>query len=258
MQDTAKPTHPMRILSFVASVLVSASSFAADVAPLIAKVDTLDVQGKNADALAISLEAEKLAPNDAEVLRRVAKQYAEAVLDAKGDAAKKAAADKSLDYAKRAVAAAPKNALARLSLAICYGRAATVSDAKTKIAYSKLIKEHADAALALDPNNDLTHFVLGSWCYEIANLGTFLRAAARVVYGALPSATNEDAAKFLERAVQLNPRRVCSHASLGRCYVALGQKDKAKQSFQRALALPDGDKGDDIVKKQTREALADL
>ena len=237
---------------------VVSSSFAADIAPLIAKVDVLDTQGKNAEALALSLEAEKLAPTDAEVLRRVAKQYAEAVLDAKGDAAKKAAADKSLDYAKRAVATAPKNALARLSLAICYGRAASVADAKTKIAYSKLIKEHADAALALDPNNDLTYFVLGSWSYEIANLGTLLRAAARVVYGALPSATNQDAARFLERAVQLNPRRVCSHASLGRCYVALGQKEKAKQSLQRALALPDGDKGDDIVKKQAREALDDL
>ena len=250
--------HHTSLLSILALVLIPASSFASDIAPRLAKVDALDSQGKNADALALCLDAEKLAPDDAEVLRRVAKQYAEAVLDAKGNAAKKAAADKSLEYAKRAVAADPKNALARLSLAICYGRAATVADGKTKIAYSKLIKEHADAALALDPNNDLTHFVLGSWCYEIANLGTLLRAAARVVYGAIPTATNQDAARFLERAVQLNPRRVCNHASLGRTYAALGEKAKAQQSFQRALALPAGDKGDDIVKSNVREALADL
>ena len=181
--------HHSSLLSLLALVLIPASSFANDIAPRLAKVDALDTQGKNAEALALCLEVEQLAPEDAEVLRRVAKQYAEAVLDAKGNTAKKAAADKSLEYAKRAVAAGPKNALARLSLAICYGRAATVADGKTKIAYSKLIKEHADAALALDPNNDLTHFVLGSWCYEIANLGTLLRAAARVVYGALPTAT---------------------------------------------------------------------
>lgn len=245
-------------LSFIALVLIPVSSFADDIAPRLAKVDALDLQGKNVEALALCLEAEKLAPEDAEVLRRVAKQYAEAVLDAKGNAAKKAAADKSLEYAKRAVTAGPKNALARLSLAICYGRAATVADGKTKIAYSKLIKEHADAALALDPNNDLTHFVLGSWCYEIANLSTLLRAAARVVYGAIPTATNQDAARFLERAVQLNPRRVCNHASLGRTYVALGDKAKAQQSFQKALSLPDSDKGDDTLKNSVREFLADL
>lgn len=248
-------TFPLSLLTLV---FLSASSFASDVAPRLTKIDALDAQGKNADALTLCLEAEKLAPDDAEVLRRVAKQYAEAVLDAKGTAAKKAAADKSLEYAKRAVAADPKNALARLSLAICYGRAATVADGKTKIAYSKLIKEHADAALTLDPNNDLTHFVLGSWCYEIANLSAFLRAAARVVYGALPTATNQDAARYLERAVQLNPRRVCNHASLGRAYAALGEKTKAQQCYQRALALPAGDKGDDIVKNTVREALADL
>ena len=121
-----------------------------------------------------------------------------------------------------------------------------------------MIKEHADAALALDPNNDLTHFVLGSWCYEIANLGTLLRAAARVVYGALPTATNQDAARFLERAVQLNPRRVCSHASLGRTYAVLGEKAKARQSYERALTLPASDKGDDIVKAGVREALESL
>lgn len=250
--------HRSSLLSLLALVLIPASSFANDIAPRLAKIDALDTQGKNTEALALCLELEKVAPDDAEVLRRVAKQYAEAVLDAKGNTAKKAAADKSLEYAKRAVAAGPKNALARLSLAICYGRAATVADGKTKIAYSKLIKEHADAALALDPNNDLTHFVLGSWCYEIANLGTLLRAAARVVYGALPTATNQDAARFLERAVQLNPRRVCSHASLGRTYAVLGEKAKARQSYERALTLPASDKGDDIVKAGVREALESL
>ena len=250
--------HHSSLLSVVAVFLIRASSFADDLAPRLAKVDALDAQGKNEEALALSLETEKLAPDNAEVLRRVAKQYAEAVLDAKGSTAKKSAADRSLDYAKRAVAADPKNALARLSLAICYGRAATVADSKTKIAYSKLIKDHADAALALNPNNDLTHFVLGSWCYEIANLGTLLRAAARVVYGTLPTATNQDAVRFLERAVQLNPRRVCNHASLGRAYAALGEKAKAQQCFQRALDLPAGDKGDEIVKNGVREVLATL
>lgn len=251
----------MRIPSLVAllaAILLPAVSLGADVAGLLEKADALDKQGRNREALALCLEAERFAPNDAEVLRRTAKQYAETVLDAKDDSTKRAIAEKSLGYARRAVAAAPKNALTHLALAICYGRAATVSDNKTKIAYSKLIKQHADDALALDPSNDLTHFVLGSWSYEIANLGAFLRAIARVAYGTLPSATNQDAIRHLEKAVALNPRRVCSHAALGRCYAAVGDREKARQSLQRALALPESDKGDDLVKKQAREDLGKL
>ncbi|MEO6739984.1 MAG: hypothetical protein ABIP20_07015 [Chthoniobacteraceae bacterium] len=253
------PAIPFKsLLLFIGAVLLPAFATGADTADLIKKSDALDKVGKNQEALIFCLEAEKLSPDDAEILRRVAKQYAEIVLEGKDQAAKRALADKAVAYARRAVAVGPKNALAHLSLAICYGRAATVSDAKTKIAYSKLIKEHADNALALDPNNDLTYFVLGSWCHEIASLSGLLRAAARLVYGALPTATYKDAARFLEKAVALNPRRVSNHAALGRTYAALGERERARQSLSTALSLPDGDKADGIVKKQAREDLAKL
>ena len=250
--------HIARLFIILAAALLPTSAPAADVAELIKQADALDKQFKNKDALAICQEAEKLAPKDAEVLRRIAKQYAEIVLDETSTAQKKALADKALDYAKQAVAANPKNALAELALAVCYGRAATLADSKTKIAYSKLIKEHADKSLALDPKNDLTYFVLGSWSYEMANLGTMLRAVASVVYDSLPTATNEDAVRYLEKAVSLNPQRVSNHATLGRAYAALGQKDKARQSLTRALALPNTDKADDLVKTKTRDELAKL
>ncbi len=246
------------ILLTVASLIFTLSVTAAEIPELIKKSDALDKLGKNQEALTLCLEAEKASPNDGEILRRIAKQYAELVLEAPDQTRKRALADKSLEFAKRSVAAAPKNALTHLSLAICYGRAATVSDAKTKIAYSKLIKQHADDALALDPNNDLTHFVLGSWSYEMANLNGLLRAMARVVYGAIPTATNKDAVRFLEKAVTLNPRRVSNHAALGRAYAALGDVTRAKFSLSRALSLPNGDKADELVKKEARENLAKL
>ena len=247
-----------RTLLFAASLLFPSLGECSELAVLVQKADALDKQGKNQQALACCLDAEKLSPEDPEVLRRVAKQYAETVLDAKDQTSKRTLAEKAVAYARRAVAAGPKNALAHLSLAICYGRAATVSDSKTKIAYSKLIKEHADIALALDPKNDLTHFVLGSWCYEMANLNGFLRVMARVVYGALPTATYADAKRYLEKAVALNPKRVSNHAALGRTYAALGDRERARQSLKIALSLPDGDKADGTVKQQAREDLAKL
>jgi len=251
----------MRTKSFLVVLAVSFLPLrvqSAEVSSLLQDADALDREGKNQQALACCLEAEKLAPEDPEVLRRVAKQYAETVLDARDETAKRSIAEKAVGYAKRAVAAGPKNALTHLSLAICYGRAATVADAKTKIAYSKLIKQHADSALALDPKNDLTYFVLGSWCYEMASLNGFLRALARVIYGAVPTATYKEAARYLEKAVALNPKRVSNHAALGRTYAALGDRDRARQSLTTALSLPDGDKADAIVKQQARKDLMKL
>lgn len=250
-------THK-QLLLLVAVTFFPMLGEGSDVADLIRRADALDKLGKNQEALAVCLDAEKLSPEEAEVLRRLAKQYAELVLDAAGQEQKRALADKALGYANRAVLANPKSALAHLSVAICYGRAATVADAKTKIAYSKRIKEYADNALALDPNNDLTYFVLGSWSHEMANLNGFLRAAARVIYGAIPTATNKEATRFLEKAVALNPRRVSNHAALGQSYAVQGDRERARQSFNRALSLPNGDKADDIVKKQAREELAKL
>src|SRR5450756_2895256 len=70
----------------------------------------------------------------------------------------------ALANAKRAVAADPKNAQAQLAAAICYGRLAPFVDTRTRIAYSQLIKLHADAALALDPSDNYAYHVLGVCC----------------------------------------------------------------------------------------------
>jgi tetratricopeptide (TPR) repeat protein len=238
--------------------LLPTSGFAADLQALLKQGDALDKKFKNAEALTFYLQAEELAPNDPRVLRGLAKQTSEMVLDATTDAEKKTQAEKSVAYAKRAVAVAPKDPLCQLTLAICYGRAAGVLDAKTKIAYSKLIKEHAEIALALDPKNDLTYFVLGAWNYNVANLNIALRAIARVVYGGLPTASNEDALKHLLKASELNPNRVAVQAMIGDTYLAMGNKDQARKSFETALALPNRDKGDAIVKSAAKASLDKL
>jgi tetratricopeptide (TPR) repeat protein len=146
--------------------------------------------------------------------------------------------EKALDYAKQGGRADPKNAMAQLALAVCYGRMAPLLDNKTKIAYSRLVKEHADKALALDPNNDLTYNVLGSWNYELAGLNPFLRALAGVIYGQLPDASYEEAVKDFEKAVQLNPNRLANHIGLGRAYAAIGNTGGGQEGIERGLSMP--------------------
>jgi tetratricopeptide (TPR) repeat protein len=239
-----------------ALLTTSLVSFGAeDYASLMKRGDALDAKFKTKEALAVYLEAEKLQPNDAELLHRIAKQYGESMLDVSSKSEKKALGEKSLEYSKRAVAADPKNATAQLALAVSYGRVATYMDNKTKIAYSKLVKEHVDKSIALNPNNDLAWHVLGAWEYELANLNTVLRAVAGIVYGTLPSASNEDAVKAFKKALELNPRRVANHVELGRTYLAMGNKTAAKAALEKGLSLPDQQRDDPDVKQRAREAL---
>ncbi len=229
-----------------------------DFTALMARGDQLDAQLKTKDALAVYLEAEKLQPNNADLLHRIAKQYGESQNDTKDKAERRRIGEQALDYGKRAVAAAPDNAKAQLALAICYGRVATYLDNKTKISYSKLVKQHVDKALALDPRDDLSWHVLGAWNFELANLNPVLRALAQLIYGKLPAASNEDAVKAFTKALELNPRRVGNQVELGRALAAAGRKDEAKAALEKGLSLPNKQRDDPEAKDRARAALKKL
>jgi tetratricopeptide (TPR) repeat protein len=159
---------------------------------------------------------------------------------------------------RRAVATDPNNAKAQLAAAICYGRVAPYLDNKTKIAYSKLVKEHVDKAIKLDPTQDYGYHVLGAWNYELASLNPILRALAKLIYGDVPAASYDDAARSFKKAIELAPQRVAHHVELGRTYAALGQTDLARAEINQGLALPSREKDDPGTKERGREALKKL
>lgn len=245
--------HPA-LPAFLA-LLAATATYADNANDLIKKGDVLDQQLQTRQALDAYLAAEKLAPPNADLLRRIAKEYAELMVDTDSDEQKRQLGRTAIDYATRAVGLAPENAMAHLAMAVCYGRTAPLMDNRTKIAYSRLVKEHADKALALDPNNDLTYNVLGSWNYELAGLNPVLRALAGMIYGQLPDASYQDSVKDFEKAVQLNPNRLANHIGLGRAYAALGNTAEARKEIELGLAMPNQERDDPFVKEQGRETL---
>jgi tetratricopeptide (TPR) repeat protein len=222
---------------------------------LIKKGDACDQRLETRLALDAYLAAEKLGPPSAELLRRIAKEYGGLMADTNSDDQKRELGEQAVEYARKAVAADPQDAMAQLALAVCYGRVAPLMNNKTKIQYSRLVKEHAEKSLALDPNNDLTYNVLGTWNYELAGLNPFLRALAGMIYGQLPDASYEDSVKDFEKAVQLNPHRLANHIGLGRAYAALGKTAEAREELERGLSMPNQEKDDPYVKEQGRETL---
>ncbi|TCO90185.1 hypothetical protein EV701_111111 [Chthoniobacter flavus] len=236
------------------------SAFAADdsIAAAIARGDAADEQLKTPEALAAYLEAEKLGGKSAEVLSKISREYSLSMVDTKSRDEQRKLGEKSLEYSQHAVAADPNNAVSQLGLAICYGRIAPYLDNKTKIAYSKLVKEHVDKALKLDPSLDYGYHVLGAWNYELASLNPVLRVIAKLIYGDLPPASYEDAVKNFKKAIELAPQRVVHHIELGRTYAAMGEKDLARAELNKGLALPNREKDDPGAKERGREALRKL
>jgi tetratricopeptide (TPR) repeat protein len=248
-----------RALSIACAALLMPAAFAQGaVAELIAQGMREDTRLDTDRALQSFLQAEKLAPNDADVLWRVAREYALSMDDTPSKDEQRARGERALAYSQRAVAADPRNSQAQLAVAISYGRLQPLQDTRTRVAWSRLIKEHADAAVALDAANDYAYHVLGVWNYELANLNPLLRALARAVYGALPAASYEAAAHNLLKAVALAPERVAHRVELGRTYAALGEKERARAQLNLAIALPDREKDDPESKRRARQALQNL
>lgn len=247
----------IRIL-IVALSLAALSLHAADAGSLIAQGDALDAKLQSEQALKVYLEAEKLQPTDASLLIKIAKQYGESMTSIRDEAAKRKAGEMALDYSKRAVRQAPKMADAYLAEAICYGRLLDLVPARTRVEYSRLVRQGAEQALKLDPNSDYAWHMLGRWHQAVATMDGLTTVIVKIVYGGLPNASLEEAAKCFEKAAKLKADRVAHQIELGRTYALLGKKSDARQHLEAGLKLPNRERDDPDTKARGREALEKL
>jgi tetratricopeptide (TPR) repeat protein len=243
----------------LANVTANASAAAnEEVGALLAQGDALDAKLDNARALESYLKAEKLGATDPDTLTHIARQYALLMNDTPADDQQRRLGEKALEYSRRAVAENPTHARSVLSVAICYGRLIRFQDTRTRVEYSRYVKEYAEQALKLDPTDSYAWHVLGAWNYELAQMGAFSRAFVKLVYGGMPPASNEEAARLFRKAVELASDRVAHHAELGRTLAALGRKDEARLELNEALSLPSREKDDPESKRRATQALAAL
>jgi tetratricopeptide (TPR) repeat protein len=209
-------------------------------------------------ALGLFLKADAARPNDPFILEKIAKQYSDSIDDTADVDEKRRRAEKAVAFAQRAVALDPKSAVAVTALAISYGKLGFYCDTRTELAYSRLVKDCAERACALDPNYAWAWHVLGRWNCEIARLGSTKRFLAKLFYGGLPPAATTEAVRLLRRAIQLDPQVPAHHVELGFAYLVDKQPGLARIEFEEAIRLPLREKYDIEEKRRARAALAEL
>jgi tetratricopeptide (TPR) repeat protein len=231
----------------------------ATVEELIRQGDVFDVKFQPEEALKSYLPAEKLAPDNAELLVRISRQYSYLMTDSMSNKTKAMQlGNTALDYAKKAVKADPNLCDSQLALAVCEGKLLPLLGNKEKVQKSSVIKSAAEKAVKLDPNNDLAWHMLARWHQTLSDLDGFKRAIAQLVYGSIPAASLEESEKYFKKAIAINPGRLMHHVELGRTYALMGKKDEARKLIEKGLAMPNTEKEDPETKARGRETLATL
>ena len=239
-------------------LVVCAASWAQSADDFIKKGDVFDRKFQSDAALKNYLQAEKLEPKNARLLCRIARQYRQLMTDATVREDELRLGGISLAYAQRAAALAPNDSEAQLSPAISYGKMMPYLGTKEQVEDSPRIKEAADKAIELDPDNDTAWHVLGRWHQVLADVSLLKRTLGQLIYGKLPESTNEEAVTCFEKAIEINPHRPRHYIELGRTYAQMGRSTEARQFIEKGLAMPDVEKDDPEIKNRGRETLAKL
>lgn len=222
---------------------------------LVKQGDAEERAGHTRAALTLFREAEDLDPKNVGVLLRISKQYSDLIDSTKPVEAAEQVAKRAFGYAKRAVELDPKVAKAHLNLAVAYGKMTDFVGNKEKLEYSKVIKDETLKSIELDATDDFAWHVLGRWHSGVANVNGMLKIMAKLVYGGMPPASNEEAIKCLKKATELAPQRVTHRAELARAYQLMGKKDLADKEWKVVLTMAPADKEDENDQADARQAL---
>jgi len=234
-----------------AALLIACRLFAAEAADPVSDAIARARHQQPREALKTLQRVESRAPHRADLLADLAIAWSDCVEVAEERQNKSLAehaARRSYETAERALKADPNNARAHLAMAMASGRMTDYSDTAGLGTLSRRVKDEAERAITLNPNEDAAYYVLGRWYFGVASVNPFLKFAARMVIGALPPASFKEAAHNLEKAVALAPNEIEYHRQLALVYQAMGRKEKASQQWKTILKLPSIDRNDEQAK----------
>lgn len=209
-------------------------------------------------ALEFFSAAAKLRPEDAFIQQKIAQQLSDAAFVEKDPDNRMKLAKEAMPYARRAVELDPQSAVARLSIAVLYGKFAVEGDVRARLDYARRIHENTEQALSIDPQYAWGYHVLGKWHIELSQLGMAKRAIVSLFFGGLPKATVHQGVESLEKAVQLEPEALSHWVELGFAYQQAQRSEDALGAWEKALQLPTLKIYDEPAKQRAMAALIEL
>jgi tetratricopeptide (TPR) repeat protein len=250
----------MKVAVVALSLLSPASPLVAQGAgEVLAQADAVYKQRNVREALAGYLKAVAADPKNYEALWKASRTEVDIAEVTTGRAADSLLTS-ARAHAEAAAQLRPNDAEAHFALGRAVGRKALSVGVMDRIRFSKIVYAEATEALKADSLHAGALHVMGMWNAEILRVNGFARAFAKTFLGAqLFSRANwDDAQRFLEKAVRVDPNRIVHKLDLAGIYADRDQKDKARQLYQEVSNAPLIEPNDDLYKKQAAERLKKL
>ena len=143
-------------------------------------------------------------------------------------------------------------------LASAIGRLSRTKSGKERVRYGREIYDEAAMAIALTPNHDGAHHVLGAWHAEVKRLSGLTRFFAKTFMGGgfMDIASRDSAVTHLVRAMEIRPDYILHHLELAEVLIELERYAEARQQLHIVMELPVSDVSDP-VHKETATGLLD-
>ncbi|MEZ4457942.1 MAG: tetratricopeptide repeat protein [Gemmatimonadales bacterium] len=138
------------------------------------------------------------------------------------------------------------------ALALALGRIALTRSRTDRVSFAEPIYDAANRALALDPNQDGAHHILGLWNAEARRLSGVSRFFAKSLLGGgiLGRASWAAAIEHLEAAVRIDPNRIYHRLDLARVYADRKRYSDAREQLDAIERLPDRERHDPEYRRE--------
>jgi len=196
---------------------------------------------------------------DDEVLWRLARATFELAKQACKDDEKKAKYMEAYEYIQKALEMNKNNFAVHKWMAIIVDVVSNYEGTKAKIIKSELIKQHITRATELNPKDATSYYILGVWCFSVADLPWYQRQIASAVFATPPTSSFEEALAAFQKAEQIEPKFYSMNLlMLAKCHLKLGRKDEAIDFLRQVSAIPMLTEDDKKARKEATDLLKSL
>ncbi|XP_029553909.1 regulator of microtubule dynamics protein 2 isoform X2 [Salmo trutta] len=164
---------------------------------------------------------------------------------------KKTHAETGKKVGEEAVKLNPMCAESHQWYAIMCGIMTEYETVQNRIKNGYIFKDHLDKAIELKPQDPMSYYLLGRWCYAVAQLSWIERKVAATLFGEPPSATVQDGLKNFLKVEEISPKySKLNYVFLAKCYRDLGQKSQARKMCDAATSMETISKEDEEAQKE--------
>ena len=245
-------------LLFLFAVSVSAQS----IEELIIDADNYYKVFNNEKELEVLQKAEKIDPNNWEVVWRISRAYVDIgekmpSSTSEQEDAQIAKYQQALDYAEKAVKLGPDKSVSYLRRSIANGRIALFKGVFTVAGVVNSVRDDAEKAIQLDNGGNfvqaVSHYVLAR-----AHAKTSEKwKPARAVLG-LGWADNDTAIVEYKKAIQLYPTYIMFYVDYANSLIREDQYENARTMLNKALTLEKQHQDDDKRKAEAKSLLKEI